>query len=351
MIVILCIGLLLAIVAAYVYLRPRRTPQRARRNRRLKHAPISTDAAGDHLAIAIGKRQRSYFLYLPRTGFEKAPLPLVLAFHGGMGSGAAFAAKTGFNEIADQHAFAVAYPNSLGLWDDGRPTTHLRQGDLDFVDGLTEHLLRNPYIDRRRVYAVGASNGGMFVMRLACERCERFAAFATALACAPVQMTQKSAFGPPVPMLIMNGTRDLFMPYWGGEIPRGQRYGAGGTVIGAEETLELWRRRNRCGQAVISTLGSKDAFGGVSVEQYVYAPRQDGKELWFVKIKGGGHDWMRASSLDMPLHPAASRARAGFDMSEMVWQFFSRHKMQGPVFGVSANEDAVRSDSAGPYLH
>jgi polyhydroxybutyrate depolymerase len=346
MIVILGICGLLAIVAAVIYLRSRKVVQRA--TRRSIGAPVSVGAPDAQFTITIGKAVRSYFLFIPDAAVEQSPLPLVLAFHGGLGNGAMFAAQTGFNDVADQHAFAVAYPNSLGIWDDGRPTTHFRQRDLDFVDGLTEHLLRSPYIDPRRVYAVGASNGGMFVLRLASERCERFAAFATVLASMPSEMTQKSALAPPSPMLIINATRDIFMPYWGGEIRRGQRYGFGGTVIGVEEAVELWRRRNRCGQAVISTLASEDAFGGVSVEQYAYSPRPDGKELWFVKINKGGHNWLRASSLD---HSAKGQGRAGFDMSQTVWQFFARHELKESIIGATAVEDIVRPNQPQSFLH
>ena len=344
MIVILGICGLLAI-AAVVYLLSRKTPPRARRR------PTDTIPVGapyEQFTITIGKAVRSYFLYLPDAAVEQAPLPLVMAFHGGMGNGAMFAAQTGLNDIAEQNAFAVAYPNSLGLWDDGRTTTRFKQRDLDFVDGLTEHLLRSPYIDPRRVYAVGASNGGMFVFRLSCERYERFAAFASAYASVPIEMTQKMALAPPSPVLIINATRDRFMPYWGGEIARGQRYGAGGTVIGVEETVELWRRRNRCGQAVISALGSEDAFGRVSVEQFAYSPRHDGKELWFIKINEGRHKWVRAASPD----PAAGgEGRADFDMSQIVWRFFARHELKESIIGASEIEDIVRPDRTGPYLH
>jgi polyhydroxybutyrate depolymerase len=59
--------------------------------------------------------ERSYYLYTPGAHTRDRPMPLLLAFHGGVGQGDTMAAKTGFNDLADREDFLVVYPNGIDL--------------------------------------------------------------------------------------------------------------------------------------------------------------------------------------------------------------------------------------------
>ena len=253
-------------------------------------------------------------------------LPLLLAFHGGMGNGQRLARQTGWSEAAIRHGFAVAYPNALGRWHDGRSTTGMGREDIDFVEALIEHLLAGEDLDERRVYACGVSNGGMFVMRLACEIPWRFAGFATVLASMPVEMAGRAGSGPPVPMMMVNAIDDTIMPWNGGKIASGRGVGAGGKVIGVEETLALWRRRNRCGTPRISAVDAGRPYGDIAAELYDYPAGAGGAGLRLLKVHGGGHAWPRlAAPGGLVSDFAAQTANGATDATDLIWDFLSRH--------------------------
>ena len=69
--------------------------------------------------IAVGGLTRTYLTYLPRALPRGAPLVLVMH---GSGEGAAemrISSGYGFGRLADQHGFAVVYPNSASFdWND-----------------------------------------------------------------------------------------------------------------------------------------------------------------------------------------------------------------------------------------
>ena len=68
-------------------------------------------------SIEVSGIERTYFLHIP----PKMNGSLLIALHGGGGSGKSIARLTGFNELADERGFLVAYPNALRKhWNDGR---------------------------------------------------------------------------------------------------------------------------------------------------------------------------------------------------------------------------------------
>jgi polyhydroxybutyrate depolymerase len=138
--------------------------------------------------IRVGASERSFTLNLPPTYYDsRARVPLVIALHGGGGSGAQFEATSGLTQKADAAQVAVVYPDgtarAVGLrtWNGGGCCGHAVAADIDdveFMRQLIAHLTANYRINRKRVYVAGHSNGGILAYRLACELPERIAAIA-----------------------------------------------------------------------------------------------------------------------------------------------------------------------------
>src|SRR5689334_15791630 len=57
--------------------------------------------------------QRTFYLHVPPSYDSVRPMPLVLAFHGGSGSGRGMESLTGFSTLADQKGFLVVYPDGV----------------------------------------------------------------------------------------------------------------------------------------------------------------------------------------------------------------------------------------------
>lgn len=84
-------------------------------------SPSATGQAGDRQGtIRHGGLVRTYLLHVPPAARMSRPVPLVLVFHGGFGTGQGMVALTGFNDLADRQGFLVAYPDGIDRhWSDG----------------------------------------------------------------------------------------------------------------------------------------------------------------------------------------------------------------------------------------
>lgn len=256
-------------------------------------------------------RRRTYYLHIPKSYEKDDPLPLVLAFHGSGKQGKDMAAFTGLSNLAEQKGFIVVYPDGINnQWDigyDSRPGIN----DISFVSALITHLTQVLSIDKRRIYATGASDGGFFIQRLACQKPGRIAAFASVAASLPVQLKRSCRSLSPISMLMVNGTADLVVPWEGGQLPKGQtgKYLALPPVL---NVINFWRQHNACH----STQEIKQ-LSGSHVEVARYPQCQAGTEVVLVKLKGGGHIW-----------PGGSGPSQFLNASLEIWNFFARHTLE-----------------------
>lgn len=130
-------------------------------------------------AFVVGGIERKALVF---TGRGKGPHPLVLAFHGHGGN---------MNQAARSFRIHELWPEATVVYPDGLPSKGItdpeggRQGwqqqageygdrDLKLTDAI---LARIPNVDRKRIYAMGHSNGGRFTYVLWQERGGVFAAY------------------------------------------------------------------------------------------------------------------------------------------------------------------------------
>ena len=250
-------------------------------------APASAVPAGDFPdGLTIGGLQRTYLVHVP-PGLEQ-PNGLVINLHGAGMTGAAQAAMTNYNAIADQHGFVVAYPEGIDLsWADGRgASVPDRQGvdDVGFLVAIADRLTQDFGIDTGRVFATGMSAGAFMANRLACSRADVFSAVATVAGtlgstfpCSPSQ---------PVSVLTIHGTADNVVPFNGGPM-----VGRGGPsdIVSAPAYAQRWRELDGCPAPV-------EDSPAPSILRFTAAGCADGTEVSFVQVDGGGHTWMDASN-------------------------------------------------------
>lgn len=208
-------------------------------------AVASAGAAGGGTVVTgsvrAGGLERTYRVFVPDRPQEKAPV--VLVFHGGFGTGAGAAALTGFDAQAARRGFIAVYPDGIGrTWNAGPccgPADRLGVDDIGFVSSLLNKLARQHSIDRRRIYATGISNGGLFSYALACNLSGRIAA------AAPVASTLNTECAPsrPVSILHIHGLDDQNLPFAGGDGPRGF---LDVDWPSAQAGIDRWRELNAC---------------------------------------------------------------------------------------------------------
>lgn len=172
-------------------------------------------------SLIVGDLQRTYTLRLP-SSYDGTPLPLVIAMHGGFGSGLQLEGQSGLTAKADEEGFAVVYPDghpspiNIRTWNAGGCCGYAMNNNIDdvgFINALLDTLITSFAIDTQRIYATGMSNGGFMSYRLACELSDRIAAIAPVSASMTIAMCEPAR---PVPVLAMHSYLDTSVPYLGG---------------------------------------------------------------------------------------------------------------------------------------
>jgi polyhydroxybutyrate depolymerase len=238
-------------------------------------------------AIVVGTQARTYRVHLP-AGSDR-PRALVINLHGAGMTAAEQEGLTNYNAVADQHGFAVVYPDGVDLsWADGRgASTPDRQGidDVGFLVALADRLIAEHDIVPGNVFATGLSAGAFMAERLACQRADVVRAIApvagslgTAYSCNPSR---------PVSVFATNGVADPVVPYNGGGM-----VGRGGPseIVAPAALAARWRQLDGCPGAPV------DDSPGPGVRRSTAAGCADGTEVVFVSVDGGGHEWFAGAS-------------------------------------------------------
>jgi polyhydroxybutyrate depolymerase len=278
-------------------------------------------------AIEAGGLKRTYTTYIPRA-LPKGT-PLVLVMHGSGESGAQIRTGTGygFERLADEHGFAVVYPDAYTFdWNDCSKVGDFSVNgssvdDVGFLDILVERLVTEIGIDRARVFATGVSAGGSMSIRLALEAPSRYRAVAAVAANVPAPENFKCRpAGQSISVMIMNGTDDPLVPFAGGEVNLLGLFYKGGYVRSSRASAQYFADRNNFAGPPVTT--QTPISEGVSVEQVLW--RNNAKaEVELLAIHGGGHGlpqpyWRRPRLLGpSPMMP---------DGPALIWAFFARQR-------------------------
>lgn len=279
--------------------------------------------------INVDGMKRSYYIHMPSAHRTHTKLPLVLVLHGGgKGDGLTVAKYLGFTSLADNMGFVVAYPNGVGAyWRDGREHTHRRSSnnsidDIKFISKLIDHLTRKNIADPKRIYVAGISNGGMMTLRLGCELSPKLAAIAPIAANIPMNIIGSCNPDLPLPILLMNGTDDPIVPYYGGHVHIFRK--RLGKVVSTAETVSFWVRHNRSNVVPHDReLPDRDPYDYSTVDVTTYSNPNNGAEVVLYTIQGGGHT---LPGSDIPNRPwIVGEKNNDINGARVILKFFNKH--------------------------
>ena len=147
-------------------------------------APARLPSFTEH-EFTFADERYAYRLYIPGTAREAgpAPLPLLVMLHGCNQDAADFAQGTAMNNLAEQQACIVLYPeqqakaNAMRCWN-WYDTAHQGRdaGEPGMIAALTRQVLNSHNADPARVYIAGLSAGGAMAALVAALYPELFAA-------------------------------------------------------------------------------------------------------------------------------------------------------------------------------
>jgi Poly(3-hydroxybutyrate) depolymerase len=272
-------------------------------------------------------RQRSYHVYVPASLPKDRPVSLLVALHGGFGSGKQFETTSGYDGLAEANGFIVVYPDGTEIggasvlargrvWNGGRccgPAVTGHVDDVGFVSMLIDELEQQYDIDSLRVFASGHSNGAIMSYRLACELSDKIVAIGVQAGSLEVDACHPSQ---PVSLIHIHGTADRNLPIGGGK-------GTGLSGFDFQPPLDAVHTLVRAdGCPKKSATARSRANADVTVE--TWQPCRVGSAVEFVKVKGATHAWMGHDS------PRAGRTLTGapyadYDSSANIWAFLASH--------------------------
>ena len=238
--------------------------------------------------ITVSGAARTYLLHLPPDYGRKGdkPLPILIVLHGSGTNGSWLAQQSELNDAADDHHYAVAYPDGSGTlgvefldWPTGDTTADGRAtvlGNVHFISALIKSLARVPALDASHVFLAGVSNGGIMTYTLACDIADRLSGFAVIAGEMPDSACTTTR---PLPVMVVHGTADEVIPYdnHGERVP-----GAPVSYLSAPEAVAFWAHHNGCSSPV------KRSKSGHVIRE-LYTDCTNGTVVVFYTVVGGEH--------------------------------------------------------------
>ena len=260
---------------------------------------------------------REYIIYVPKE-FKKN-IPLLIVLHGFTSSADKIMEYTEFNQLAEQHHFAVLYPQGST---DNKGNTFWNVGydfhaditidDQDFITQLAEHVQEQFSLSISNTFLTGMSNGAEMCYLLALKYPGKFKAIA------PVAGTMLQSFNLenndtfPLPVLAINGTHDEVTRYSGDP----SNEDGWGSYLSITEIIDYWSKAINYHIVQKDSLTDKVKEDHSQVIREKYINKNDGLEVWFYQVQGGGHDWPGAwGNMDI-------------NASKEIWHFFNHINSQ-----------------------
>ncbi|GIX42448.1 MAG: hypothetical protein KatS3mg129_2181 [Leptospiraceae bacterium] len=220
--------------------------------------------------------------------------PLIISLHGGGGNieSNIKLSKGRLIELKEKYQFFLLFPEGYKKqWNDGRniPQSEAHNKNLDdsgYIRYLIEYMKKHFPIDEDKIFIFGISNGGMMSFRFACEYSTYISGFASIAATMPEHLKTQCNPQKKLNMILMHGTEDPLVPYYGGEVK--VFFQKRGKVLSADETIDFWLNKNECEKNYIKTELDKDKDTKTIIYHYNC---KNNTFIRFYKILNGGHTW------------------------------------------------------------
>jgi len=288
-------------------------------------------------SIIVGELKRTYLIHIPASHGKTKSMPLLIALHGGGGSGKHMIKLKlgGFDKLSDQEGFVVVYPDGIEKnWNDGRSgeetgySVHKENiDDVGFISALIDALIKKLNVNPKRVYVTGMSNGAIMSYRLACELTEKIAAIAAVAGNIPQNLYPSCSPSRPISVLAINNVNDPLMPFAGGNITGPFGLKKLGKVLSTSETARFWVKHNNCSLSpVITHEPDKAPKDGTRIRKEVFRNGKNGTEVILYAVEGGGHTW--PSGYQYLNERIIGKTSRDIDANEVIWDFFKKHPAQ-----------------------
>jgi len=261
-------------------------------------------AAGQHeMSLEHDGEQRTYTLIVPDGDEHPGARPLLVNMHGYTSNMMQQQSYMAPDPVARDAGYVLVFPQGLfNSWNAATCCGNGRSADVDdvgFIRALIAEVQDRTWVNPRRIYATGMSNGGMMSHRLGCEASDLIAAIAPVAGASMPGAGGACMTGRGVPVLHFHGRADDVAPY--------------ATVPGP---IAEWRRLNGCEGAPEVTYDEGDTVCET------YADCDDGVEVTLCSSEGAGHCWPGITFCTF------GAAATGISANEAMVTFFEKYELQ-----------------------
>lgn len=285
-----------------------------------------------HGKVMAGGMERTFVYHVPKK--LKGRPKLIMGYPGTKMTAGLMQVFTGheFDELADrdENAIIVYLQGYKSNWNDCRkvapyPSKKLNIDDVAFTKEVIAYFVKKYDIEEKEVFAVGFSNGGGMVMKLAKLKPEWFKGFAVIGTNLPEDSNNDcTAVNQPVSLIYINGEEDPIVPFKGGRVTLdGEDFGI---VKSAEETFNYWLEVSKCNRKEDNVKVFYDPKSPQKATAYLYnySSSTTGKQICFIRIVNGGHT-IPNRNFRAPIKKLG-RMNKEVDSPVLIWNFFMRLK-------------------------
>jgi polyhydroxybutyrate depolymerase len=191
------------------------------------------------ITLEYGGISRKFIVHLPKRYQPEKSYPVIFAFHG--------AGRTNWDwpdhlgSLIDSKGFISVYPQGIRYsWNIYAGGGRSGVSDVEFTEAILDWLGTKVIVNKKQVYALGWSLGGIFCHTLG-RYSDKFAAIATISASFYENPTFDIGM-PKLSVLQIHGELDNVIPYNGGVTKSGYFYES------AQNTAALWAKHNGCNE-------------------------------------------------------------------------------------------------------
>lgn len=293
------------------------------------HIVKAQPAHHENQTIMVNGVERSYIIHLPKpmpVNLSQG-LPVVIALHGGGGSGEQMAKSSRLSAKADKNGFIAVYPNGTGRREDKFLTWNaskccafaMRENsdDVAFISALIDKLIKFQNADPTRIYITGMSNGGLMAHRLGAELAPKIAAIGVV---AGTIFSDQPLPSSPVSVMLIHGLSDTSVPFDGGESKRPMIRAAmkGDSYLPVKSAYNFWREKNGCA-------ADEEIYERGNITTYASKVCKNRTVVVLQTIKNGGHNWPGSPKAFYSEFDDGSNY-LGHDATDELWNFFLQQR-------------------------
>lgn len=292
-------------------------------------APISIDfqkieefkSGGYTLKMTINNLDRYFKVHIPKSFSKDKKNTVIFALHGGGGNMEIQSNDEYYNLISfsEKNNTVMVFPNGFSefksgkfaTWNAGTCCAKARDQKIDdvkFIKNIYSFLETKLKMDKKKVFAIGMSNGAMMSYKLACEMPDVFAGIA---AVAGTDNTVNCEHASPISLIHFHAKNDDHVLFEGGLGPKAINKEAESNFNSVDYSIKKWLKINKCTNDKKRIVNLKDAFCDL------YSKCSNKTKIQLCVTQNGGHSWPGGKKI------LGTTPTSTISANEILWEFFN----------------------------